>query len=89
MVILLKMLNELRNYILEEKFEFRFIDNKLDIINYKSINHFDSNKIIINHENGYIVINGNNLNPKISHEIKSFLYYHQDLLNAYDLLKAY
>lgn len=55
------MLNELRNYILEEKFEFRFIDNKLDIINYKSINHFDSNKIIINHENGYIVINGSNL----------------------------
>lgn len=61
MVILLKILNEFRNYMLEEKFEFRFIDNKLNIINYKSINHFDSNKIIISHGNGYIVINGKNL----------------------------
>lgn len=61
MVILLKILNEFRSYMLEEKFEFRFVDNKLDIINYKSINHFDSNKIIINHENGSIVVNGKNL----------------------------
>ena len=61
MVILLKILNEFRNYMLEENFEFRFIDNKLNIINYKSINHFDSNKIIISHGDGYIVINGKNL----------------------------
>lgn len=54
-------MKEIRNFVMEEKFEFRFIDNKLDIINYKNITHFDSNKIIVNHDNGYIVVNGMNL----------------------------
>lgn len=57
----MKIIDEIRSFVMEEKFEFRFIDNKLDIINYKSITHFDSNKIIVNHDNGYIVINGMNL----------------------------
>ena len=46
---------------MEEKFEFRFIEDKLDVINYNSITHFDSNKIIISYNNGYITINGMNL----------------------------
>lgn len=57
----MKIIDEIRSYVMEEKFEFRFIDDKLDVINYKSITHFDSNKIIISHNNGYITINGMNL----------------------------
>ena len=39
----------------------RIINNKVDVINYKDIGHFDSNKVIINYSDGSVVIKGNNL----------------------------
>ena len=42
-------------------FSIRIINNKVDVINYKDIGHFDSNKVIINYSDGSVVIKGNNL----------------------------
>jgi len=50
-----------KNYILELEFKITITDNKVDILNYASIEHFDSNKIMVKYQNKLIVINGNNL----------------------------
>lgn len=51
----------IREYILESNFKLTYIDNKLDIVNYNEIVHFDSNKIIINYNTSSICITGDNL----------------------------
>lgn len=51
----------LRNYFLENEFKVTYFQNKVNIVNYESIGHFDSNKIIIRKNNESIIINGNNL----------------------------
>ena len=55
----MKIIDGIRNYVIE--FEIRIINNKVDVINYKDIGHFDSNKVIINYSDGSVVIKGNNL----------------------------
>ncbi len=51
----------LRNYILENDFKIIYISNKLDIVNYTDISHFDNNKIIINYKDGSVLISGKSL----------------------------
>ena len=51
----------LRNYILENQFKMIYLSNKLDIVNYIDISHFDSNKIIINYNEGSVLISGKSL----------------------------
>lgn len=51
----------IRNYILEEEFKLIYLNNKINIVNYTDIGHFDSNKIIIRNNNKSIIIDGNNL----------------------------
>lgn len=51
----------LRNYILENDFKIIYLTNKLNIVNYSDISHFDSNKIIINYSDGSVLISGKNL----------------------------
>jgi len=55
------MLKDLRNYILEGDFKMTYLKNKLDIVNYGSIDHFDTDKIIIRYGGGIVVIKGENL----------------------------
>lgn len=55
------MFQKITNYILEQDFRINYIDNKLDIINYCNIDHFDNNIIIIQHKNGYLHIKGKHL----------------------------
>lgn len=57
----MKIIDGIRNYVIEQEFEIRIINNKVDVINYKDIGHFDSNKVIINYSDGRVVIKGNNL----------------------------
>lgn len=57
----MKIIDGIRNYVIEQEFEIRIINNKVDVINYKDIGHFDSNKVIINYSDGSVVIEGNNL----------------------------
>lgn len=53
--------NQLRDYVLEKEFKITILKNQVDLVNYTSIGHFDSNKIMIKSENNLIVINGKNL----------------------------
>ena len=41
------MLKDLKNYILETDFRLNYIKNKLNIVNYKCIDHFSDEKVII------------------------------------------
>lgn len=55
------MINDLRKYILEDEFKISYYNNKLNIVNYKNIDHFDDDKIMIRHEKGLIIIKGKQL----------------------------
>ena len=55
------ILKQFRSYILEEEFTFSVYNNKIDVLNYDSIGHFDSNKVIIRYNKGTLVITGDNL----------------------------
>ena len=57
----MSLIKDMRDYILEKEFKIIYLNNKLDVVNYTNISHFDTNKIIINHSNGSITISGNNL----------------------------
>lgn len=57
----MKYLDKLRNYLLEEEFKINILNNKIDIVNYSSIGHFDSNKIMVRYTDGTVIINGTNL----------------------------
>ncbi len=57
----MKKIDKLRSYVLENDFKMTILDDKIDIINYLSVEHFDLNKVIIEYTKGYIHINGNNL----------------------------
>ena len=48
-------------YILENQFKMIYLSNKLDIVNYIDISHFDSNKIIIDYNEGSVLISGKSL----------------------------
>ena len=39
--------DKLRTYIMEDEFEVKLLNNRIDILNYETIDHLDSNKIII------------------------------------------
>lgn len=53
--------DKLRTYIMEDEFEVKILNDRINIINYESIGHLDSNKIIIRHKQGKITINGKGL----------------------------
>lgn len=55
------MLNHLRNYILENEFKITIFTNKIDIVNYLEIDHFDDVKIIVRFTNGLVIIKGEDL----------------------------
>lgn len=57
----MKSFNKLRSYLLEDDLEIRVYKHKVNIINYETIGHFDSSKVMIYHQEGAIVIKGDNL----------------------------
>lgn len=54
-------IHKFRSYLLEDNFSMNVFKNKIEIMNYIEVGHFDNNKIIIKYEDGEIVIKGNNL----------------------------
>ncbi len=56
-----KMLRDIRNYILENDFKMIYLTDKLNIVNYEDILHFDTDKIIIRYNNGSVVIRGDDM----------------------------
>lgn len=57
----MNLINNIRTFILEDEFRMTFLNNKLNIVNYKAITNFESNFITIKHDNGEIKIKGENL----------------------------
>lgn len=57
----MNIINGIRSYILDNDLKITIINNKINIINYKDIGHFDSNKIVVKVENGEVIIKGNSL----------------------------
>lgn len=55
------MLRDLRNYILEKDFRINYVKNKLNIVNYETIDHFSDNKVIVRYDGGIVIIKGENL----------------------------
>lgn len=53
--------DKLRTYILENEFKLVYLNNKVNIVNYSDIGHFDNNKIIVYNSKQIITINGHNL----------------------------
>ncbi len=54
-------MKKILDYIKDTKFKIIIYDNKIDILNYKEIIIFESNKIVINCNTFNISIKGNNL----------------------------
>lgn len=55
------IVNKFRDYILDDELKITILEDCVNVANYKEIGHFDSNKIIIRHEKGNIVVNGEKL----------------------------
>lgn len=55
------MINWLRSYLLEEEFAINILKNKVNVVNYINIDHFDANKVVIRYDGGILKITGNNL----------------------------
>ena len=57
----IRIIQDIKSYILDEEFKLLFLNNKVNITNYTGIGHFDSNKVIIKYIKGEVLIKGNNL----------------------------
>lgn len=57
----MQIIKNLRNYLLEDEFQIRILNGKVNVVNYDSIGHFDTNKVILKYELGTAVITGDHL----------------------------
>ena len=55
------MIKEIREYILDNKFKINIYEDKVNIVNYKDIDHFDDKIIIVKYEKGVLIVKGENL----------------------------
>lgn len=53
--------NNMRSILMENKFKINYYNQLLNIVNYDSIGVFDSDKIVVNYDQGTLLIKGNNL----------------------------
>lgn len=57
----MNIVDGIRSYILEDDLKITVINNKINIVNYKDIGHFDSNKIVVKTDNKDVIVKGNDL----------------------------
>lgn len=57
----MKMIDKIKNYIYDPKMSVHIYKNKVNIVNYIEIEHFDSNKVIVSTDDGNITVEGKNL----------------------------
>ena len=57
----MQIINKFRNYLLEEDFEIHVLKNKINVINYQTIDHFDENTVMIRYQDGVLIIKGESL----------------------------
>ena len=51
----------IRSYINDSDLKITIINNKINIINYDDIGHFNSDKVVVKSKNNSFIIKGNNL----------------------------
>ena len=57
----MNVINGIRSYILENDLKVTIVKEKINIVNYIDIGHFDSSKIVVKTNSKDIVIKGNDL----------------------------
>ena len=57
----MNVINGIRSYILEDDLKITIVKNKINIVNYLDIGHFDSNKVVVKAPYKNIIITGSNL----------------------------
>ena len=57
----MNIINGIRSYILDSDLKITIVNNKINIVNYKDIGHFDSNKIVVKVDSGEIIVKGSDL----------------------------
>ena len=57
----MNIINGIRAYVLEDDLKITILNNKINIVNYNDIGHFDSNKVVVKVDNGERVVKGNDL----------------------------
>lgn len=55
------MIKKLRNYLLEEDFALHVFPNKINVVNYQAIDHFDNNQVILRYRDGLLIVKGEHL----------------------------
>lgn len=57
----MKILDKLSDYIYDKNMSIHIYENRVNIVNYKEISSFNSNKIVITYNNGSITVGGSKL----------------------------
>lgn len=57
----MNVINKMRNYLLDEEFAIHIYQDRVDVINYTSIGHFDHEKVIIYYDKGELHLKGEKL----------------------------
>lgn len=57
----MKLIKNIRSYILEDELQINVFKDKVNIVNYTKIGHFDNSKVMIYHTSGLIEIKGEKL----------------------------
>ena len=57
----MNIINGIRSYINDSDTKLTIFNNKINIVNYIDIGHFDNNKIVVKLKNKNIIIKGNEL----------------------------
>lgn len=57
----MNIVNGIRAYIEDNELKITIFDNKINILNYSDIGHFDANKVVVKTKLKDIIIKGNNL----------------------------
>lgn len=57
----MKLFDNVRSFIKESEFSIHIYQNKVNIVNYDSIGHFDRTQVRIYHSKGEVIIKGSEL----------------------------
>ena len=57
----MNIFDDIKTYIKEDETKIVVINNKINIVNYNDIGHFDSNKIIVKTKDKELIIRGSDL----------------------------
>ncbi len=57
----MQVIKNIRSYLLEDEFQIRILDGRVNVVNYDSIGQIDDHKVVLKHESESVVITGNHL----------------------------